>query len=98
MAGNEGNEPFWAIVEVKGFSQFAGLVSEAQIAGAGFIRVDVPAIGPNSPAFTKLFEPKAIHCITPTDEQSARMMVLRLSAPAIPANLARLVSGDNGGW
>lgn len=92
--GTEGTEPSWAIVEVKGFAQFAGYVSETQLAGAGFIRVDVPAVGPNNPAFTKLFEPKAIHCITPTDEESARPMVMRLAAPAIPASMARLVSGD----
>lgn len=87
-------EPFWAIVEVKGFVVYGGLVSETQLAGAGFVRVDVPAVSPNKPAFTKLIEPKAIHCITPTDEEGARLVALRVAVQAIPATLARLTSGE----
>jgi hypothetical protein len=81
----------WAIVEVKGFTTYAGLVTEATIAGHGFLRVDVPAASPGKPAFTKYISPTAVHCITPTDEESVKLMVLRLSAEAIPASIARLV-------
>jgi hypothetical protein len=90
-------EPFWAIVEVKGFVVYAGLISETTFAGSGFIRVDVPAVSPNRPAFSKLISPTSIHCITPTDEESARLTALRIAVPAIPATLARLTTG-NGEW
>lgn len=89
----------WAIVEVIGHKVFAGLLSEAQIAGQGFIRVDVPETGPHQPGFTKYIGPNSIYCITPTDEDTARVMAIRLTTPAIPATMARLISADReDGW
>ena len=61
----------WAIVEQMGHARFAGHVSSQTVAGAAFIRVDVPAIG-DRPAFTKLLSTASLYALTPTDEQSAR--------------------------
>ena len=61
----------WALVELFGHQRIAGLVSEQQIAGAGFVRVDVPAVN-GIPAYTKLYYPSAIYGITPCGEQEAR--------------------------
>lgn len=36
----------WAILELMGHRRLAGYVSEQEIAGAAFIRVDVPGTGP----------------------------------------------------
>lgn len=62
----------WAVVEVMGHQRFAGLVTEQTIGGASFIRVDVPAIGEDQPAFTKILGASSIFAITPCDEASAR--------------------------
>ena len=71
MTGDDIKFDEWAIVEVMGHSQFAGKTTEQQIAGTGFIRVDVPA-SKGKPAFTKLLGTSSIFAITPCTEQTAR--------------------------
>lgn len=61
----------WAIVEIMGRKQFAGMVSEQVIAGKGFLRVDVPETK-HAKAFTKYFGTSSIYALTPTDEETAR--------------------------
>lgn len=61
----------WATVEVLGKKMFVGLVTEQVIAGAAFIRVDVPEVN-ERPAFTKFFGAGSIYCITPISEKLAR--------------------------
>ncbi|MEN6466077.1 MAG: acetyltransferase [Syntrophaceae bacterium] len=61
----------WAIVELFGHQRIAGKISEQQIGGCSFLRVDVPA-SENSPAYTKLYGNGAIYGITITDEETAR--------------------------
>jgi hypothetical protein len=60
----------WAIVELFGHKKMAGKVSEQDIAGTGFIRIDVPAVN-GSKAFTKFLGPSSIYGITPVDEEHA---------------------------
>lgn len=91
---NEQKFEGWFIVEVKGFAVYAGFLTECNIAGKGFLRIDVPGKTP----FSKYVNPDQIHLLTPTDEESAKLMALRLSAPAIPANLARLAGPVDSGW
>ena len=72
----------WAIVEVMGHRQFAGLVSEQAIGGASFVRVDVPAVensgyGDGLPGFTKLLGAGSIYAISPCTEETARAYVAR---------------------
>jgi hypothetical protein len=76
----------WAIVELFGHARIAGKVTEEQIGGASFIRVDVPELEVRGsrldaggripvetrPAFTRYFGPAAIYSITPVDEDIAR--------------------------
>ena len=66
----------WAKVELMGHNVIVGRVSEATMAGGAFLRVDVPAIGPNK-AYTKFFSPSAIYGITPLAEDVARALVER---------------------
>lgn len=56
----------WSILELMGHRKLAGFCKEIQIAGAGFIRIDVPG-GP-----TQFYGPSAIYCLTPTTEAIAR--------------------------
>jgi len=69
---SEGKFNEWCIVEVMGHNRYAGRVTEQQIGGASFIRVDVPEIE-GRPAFTKLLSPGSIFAITPCVEQTARV-------------------------
>lgn len=70
----------WAIVEIMGHQRYAGKVTEEVIAGAAFVRVDVPAIGgaPGNPAFTKFFGPQSIYSLTPVSEEVARGIAMHL--------------------
>jgi len=61
----------WALVEVMGHHKFAGKVTEATIAGAGFLRLDVPeSVGQQ--AYTKFIAPAALYALTPISEDVAR--------------------------
>lgn len=83
---NEQNNGFksWALVEVMGHKKYAGFVSEEEIGGQSFVRVDVPAIADDKKesareAFSKFIGPSSIYCITPVTEDVARAMVVDLA-------------------
>jgi hypothetical protein len=95
----------WASIELFGHQRIAGLVTEQTVAGAGFIRVDVPETK-FSPAHTKLFSPSAIYSITPTGEKEARAiaeylhqkpiepyMLAAIAAPVVPGQADPQVFG-----
>lgn len=75
----------WAILELMGHRRLAGFLSEAQIGGASFVRIDVPSADPTGEAApnvaTQFYSPSAVYCITPTTEALARK-VAATSAPA----------------
>lgn len=89
----------WCILELMGHRRLGGNVSEATIAGAAMLRVDVPLFGvsadskPVADAFaTQYYSGAAIYCITPTTEAVARAVargnqpepVQRWELPALP--------------
>lgn len=59
----------WAIVELFGHVRRAGLLTEVELAGAGFLRLDIPD---GEHMITQMISSKAIYAITPTTEQLAR--------------------------
>ena len=59
----------YAVVELMGHKIIAGMVTEEEIAGAAFLRVDVPEVDGNKP-FTKFFSPGAIYSVTPVDQDT----------------------------
>jgi hypothetical protein len=73
------NEGFaeWALVELMGHRRVAGHVTEQQIAGAGFLRIDVPGEGDQA-AVTQLYAPAAVYAITPIAEELARKLAVTL--------------------
>jgi hypothetical protein len=96
-------DAMFAIVEVMGHQTYAGKLTEQVLAGAGFIRVDVPEIPENGryaeaqPGFTKLISPASIYAITPCSEEVAVAAARRTrSAPmnllAIPAAREKVVA------
>ena len=78
----------WCIVEIFGHQVIAGMVSEQQIGGQAFVRVDVPAIEGRD-AYTKLFGAGAIYAITPTDEATCKKAVASMNKPPIAEYIFR---------
>ena len=64
----------WALVELFGHKKMAGKIQEQDIAGIGFIRIDVPETK-GMDGFTKYLSPSSIYGITPVDEEHARAAV-----------------------
>lgn len=74
----------WAILELMGHRRLAGYVREQTVAGAGFLRIDVP--GPDgTPVASQLYSPGALYCLTPTTEDIAR----RVAAGCQPEPVTR---------
>ncbi len=68
------NERFaeWAILELMGHRRLAGFVSEVELGGASFFRLDVHT--ELEPITTQFYSPAAVYCITPATEAIARAM------------------------
>ena len=68
----------WAIVELMGHRRLAGWLTEQEIAGKGFLRLDIPGEPTNTiPAATQLYNPASVYAITPTTEAMARAVAAR---------------------
>jgi hypothetical protein len=67
----------WAILELMGHRRLAGYLTEATIGGGAFLRIDVPC----DPPATQFYAPSAVYAITPTDEDTAKL-VAKGSNPA----------------
>lgn len=81
----------WALVELMGHQRIAGLVSEVNLAGKGFIRVDVPN-QKGEIIFSRFYAPDAIYCVSPTDRQIAIGLAAKCaSRPVNIYDLSRLV-------
>src|SRR4051812_33922312 len=77
------SSPFegWAILELMGHRRLAGYLREQELAGSGFVRLDVPGPEGEDDVATQFYAPAAVYCITPTTEDVARRIAL-LSRPA----------------
>jgi hypothetical protein len=77
--GKTADSPFagWYVIELMGHRRLGGYVREVQLAGAAFLRVDVPASpepGDPAAAATQFYSPQAVYCLTPTTEEVARAL------------------------
>lgn len=79
MAEETEGSPFaeWAIVELMGHRRLAGWLSEQEIAGRGFLRLEIPC----EPPATQFYNPASVYGITPTTEAIARS-VAKLAQPS----------------
>lgn len=86
----------WCVLELFGHQRLAGKVTEAQIGGASFVRIDVPDVPatqareyvsarPAIPGFTKFYGPGAIYAMSPTTEEVARAVAAQIHAVPIDA-------------
>src|SRR3954451_15011382 len=72
----------WAILELMGHRRLGGRLSEATIAGAAFVRIDVPHPNDSSQvAATQFYSPTAVYAITPTTEEIACALAIRAPQP-----------------
>ncbi len=61
----------WGVIELFGHNRIAGKISEANIGGCQFVRIDVPEMN-GKPSFTRFFGQGAIYSLNPTSEEVAR--------------------------
>jgi hypothetical protein len=61
----------WCVVELLGHRRLAGHVREVQVAGAGFLRLDIPPAG-NDPGRTQFIAPGSVYALHPVTEDTAR--------------------------
>lgn len=63
----------WVILELLGHRRLAGYLTEQQIAGHGYLRLDIPGADDDEAfAATQLFNPTSVYAIHPTTETIAR--------------------------
>jgi hypothetical protein len=74
----EASESFegWTIWEIMGHRRLGGYVREVELAGAGFLRIDIPGDGDGSYA-TQYYPPASVYGLTPCSEAAARAVALR---------------------
>src|SRR5882672_8405954 len=78
----EDKQELFALVELFGHSRIAGKVSDYQVGGASFVRIDVPA-SETEPAFTRFLHPNAIYAINPISEMMMKAMAERIKSKPI---------------
>ena len=81
----------WTILELMGHRRLAGYVTEAEIAGGKFIRIDVPGKdghGPRSTVATQFYGASSVYCLTPTTEEIARKVAEQSQVVATTTTMA----------
>lgn len=83
---DEAKQPFdfWALVELFGHQRIAGHVTEQQLGGDAFVRVDAPD-DKGEIKFTRLFGPKAIYAINPTSKEVCIKLANAIDAAPVKA-------------
>lgn len=84
----------WAVLELMGHRKLAGFVRETQLAGAGMLRLDVPAEEPGKFKATQFYSPSSVYALTPTTEEICRAFSKRAEPSPVtrwelPADLPR---------
>lgn len=82
----------WCVVELMGHRRVGARVSEAQIAGSSFIRLEIPREHDDQCELytTQFYNPSAVYCITPTTKQIARALAKQFSPPVSRYDLPEL--------
>src|SRR5580698_3448672 len=84
----------WALLELMGHRRLAGKVTAVQIAGASFLRIDVPG-GGGADIATQYYAPGAVYAITPVTEDVARRFAIdHAPAPITRWELAEIEPTD----
>lgn len=63
----------WSVLELLGHRRLGGYVRAVELAGATFLRIDVPDPGNEGHAvLTQFYSPASVYCLTPVTEAVAR--------------------------
>lgn len=89
----------WAVVELFGHQRIAGYVTNAEIGGCSFVRVDVPREGSAEFEFTKYLGNGSIYAVNIVSEAIAREAAKRIKARPVygydlPALAQQSMLGD----
>jgi len=84
----------WALVELFGHQKIVGHVTEQEIAGKGFIRVDVPDFN-GEKSFTRFYGPDAIYSLNPVSEEVARGLLTRYRNAPVQAYEMPLIENSD---
>jgi hypothetical protein len=82
----------WAIIELRDQRRLGGFISEHPIAGAAFLRLEVPGPDGDDPVATHFYPPSALFSITPTSERMARAAALSDRPPVPVERIKRVVA------
>jgi hypothetical protein len=87
VGGEAKKEPYsgWTLLELFGHRRLAGYIEEVEIAGRGFLRLDVYAGDAEDPAVSQFYGAEAVYCMTPTTAETARAF----AANTVPRPVAR---------
>lgn len=66
----------WTVVELMGHRRLGAFVTEQEVAGHGFLRLEIPG-DDGAPAATQFVSPASVYCLTPTTEAMARAVAAR---------------------
>lgn len=91
----------WFLVELMGHRRLAGRLSEVQIAGEGFLRLDIPGEAGEADVATQFYRPASVYALTPIGEDVARKIAARYRPQPVTtwelAPAARDDADDDGG-
>jgi len=85
----------WCLVELMGHRRVYGHVTEAKIAGAELLRVDVFSGDDLAPTATQYYSPSALYALTPVGEEACRRGTAQV---APPPTLCLPGTRSPGGW
>lgn len=83
----------WAVVELFGHQKIAGLLTEQNIGGHSFLRIEVPTTS-KQPGFTKFYNPSSVYGITPVDQEYATRMADKINADPVNTYEHFTIIGD----
>lgn len=84
----------WTILELMGHRRLGGRVSEATIAGAAFIRIDIPHPDDSARVVaTQFYNPAALYALTPTTADIACAIAAQAPQPVSRWDLHALDAG-----
>lgn len=81
MENSESRFKGWAILGLMGHRRLGGIVEETTLAGAGVLRIDIPAAEEGKTYATQYYPPSSVYCLTPCSEEAAKAAA-RLNRPA----------------
>ena len=97
---DDGKLETWAVLELMGHRRLGGYLREVTVAGAPFLRIDIPGAKPGEVYATQFYSAGAVYAFTPTTEETARALA-RVARPEpvhrweLPAPPSRAHEGDD---